>query len=119
MKIVDTTRFKVLIILACIAAYGVIGRCDAIGAESVITLPPQMELQREYTPERSLIYHHFNCGDYGVPAWSILMRSNGQYIIGSPETVRTTPNFITLIYEEFPIEMFHYEPCKRIDHEGE
>ncbi len=126
MNIIDTVWFKVAVLLICLGLIFI--KCDAIAGEVeppavqwYVTpasgdpsgaIPEQVRIQRDWTPKRSIIYHNFACGDYNIPDWSILMRANGQFIIGSPSAIDSRPDFISLVFKDVPIQLFHYEPCR-------
>ena len=125
-NIINTVWFKVAVFLICLGLIFI--KCDAIAGEVeqpaiqqyVMPLPgdppgampEQVRMQRDWTPKRSIIYHNFACGDYNIPVWSILMRANGQFIIGEPSAIDSRPDFIRLVFQDVPIQLFHYEQCR-------
>jgi hypothetical protein len=126
------TVYKVLAFILCVAAYWGFNDWEAIGGEQeerplliqqyvkpdpdawLGAIPQQIHLQREYTPERSLTYHFFECGNYEMPAWSILMRKDGLFILGTPEQIERMENFIETVFRQRPVQLFEYQPC--MDH---
>ncbi|MCK5307059.1 MAG: hypothetical protein KAJ73_00475 [Zetaproteobacteria bacterium] len=128
MKIIDDPWFVAGVIISCGMLYFALSDWEAFGAEPKAPqiqqyvppkagdfpsiMPNKIHQQRAWTPERSLVYHFFECGDYDNPAWSILMRKNGHFIIASPEAAKiVSAHFVSMVYKELPIRLYDYEPC--------
>lgn len=128
MSYTDSKWFKVLVFILCIAAYWGLNDWEVLSAETDTPLliqqyippkageypsvmPNKVHQQRAWTPEHSLTYHFFECGDYDTPAWSILMLKDGLFIIGKPYQIKRMDNFIAAVFLQTPVQLYDYEPC--------